>query len=73
MRRHLHGAEVLALTERNNADDIHAYTEHWAAQIQARFRLPGDEVQRITEHVTETAKGKNNSPSSIRNFASLSC
>ncbi len=58
MRRHLRGAEVLALTARDNADDIHAYTEYWAAQIQTRFKLPGDEVRRITEHVTETAKGK---------------
>ncbi len=58
MRRHLRQAEVLVLTAQDNAEDIRAYTEYWAARIQARFNLPGDEVRRITEHVTETAKGK---------------
>ncbi len=59
MRRHLRGSEVLELTAHDNADDIHAYTDYWAASIQAQFKLPGDEVQRITEHVTEMAMGMN--------------
>ncbi len=58
MRKQLRKAEVVALTAQDNAADIRAYTKHWALQIQARFDLPGDEVRRITKHVTETAKGR---------------
>jgi Cdc6-like AAA superfamily ATPase len=58
MRGKLRKAELIALTAQDNEVDIRAYTEHWASKIQNRFDLPSDEVQRITKHVTETAKGK---------------
>ncbi len=58
MRRQLRKAEVMTLAARDNAADIRAYTEHWARQIQARFDLPSDHVERIIKHVTDMAKGK---------------
>jgi hypothetical protein len=58
MRKQLRRAEVMALTPQDNAADIQSYTDYWASQIQVRFELRNDEVRRIIEHVTQTAKGK---------------